>query len=256
MNRPDIARLSPGRRRPGRGDGPPKLRLRERPEAPPSETGEPPATRRLRSPLLLTGIVLVLIALIGYWAVYSASTRRTPILVTTHALPVGTVLSSGDLRTAQLAGDSSVLASLVPAQDRGQTIGRRLTAPLPAGIPVPNTALTSTQAQSSAMTLAVPEFDVIGTGVQAGSTVTILATFGAGSGQATTRPIARDLQVLSVGEAPSNADPSTATVPVTVSVSDSAIAPSLALANQDAKLDLLLEGSKPSTTPIPQARTP
>jgi hypothetical protein len=106
------------------------------------------------------------------------------------------------------------------------------------------------------MTLAVPEFDVTGTGVQAGSTVTILATFGAGSGQATTRPIARDLQVLSVGEAPSNADPSTATVPVTVSVSDSAIAPSLALANQDAKLDLLLEGSTPSTAPIPLARTP
>ncbi len=41
----------------------------------------------------------MLIALIGYWGVYSASTKRTPILVTTHALAAGTVLTSGDLRT-------------------------------------------------------------------------------------------------------------------------------------------------------------
>jgi hypothetical protein len=103
------------------------------------------------------------------------------------------------------------------------------------------------------MTLAVPEFDVSGATLQAGDAVTVLATFGAGTGQATTRPIARDLQILSIGEAPSNSDPSTTTVPVTLSVTDPSIASSLALANEDAKLDLLLEGSSASTAPIPQA---
>ena len=40
--------------------------------------------------------------------------------------------------------------------------------------------------------------------LQAGDRVTVLATFGAGSGQASSRPIARDLEVLSVGERPAN----------------------------------------------------
>lgn len=251
--------LRPRRRRPGSSDATaaPKVRLRERPEATgasPSESAT--SSSRWRSPRFLLGTLLVLVAVIGYWAVYASSTKRTPILVTTRSLPAGTVLSAGDLRTAKLAGDGTVIASIVHASQLEQTVGRRLTAPLPADDPVPSSALAATQTSSSAMTLAVPEFDVSGANVQAGSTVTILATFGAGSGQATTRPIARDLQVLSVGEPASNSDPSTATVPVTVAVSDPAIASSLALANQDAKLDLLLEGAKPSTSPIPQATTP
>lgn len=230
----------------------PMLRPREQPKPPstPSEAGD---ARRKLQPLPLAGVVLVLIALIGYWGVYSASSKRTPVLVTTHALAAGTVLSSGDLRTAELAGDSSILAALVPERELGQTVGRRLSTALPAGMPLPAGALVVQQSQTSAMTLAVPEFDVSGATLQAGDAVTVLATFGAGTGQATTRPIARDLQILSIGEAPSNSDPSTTTVPVTLSVTDPSIASSLALANEDAKLDLLLEGSSASTAPIPQA---
>lgn len=230
----------------------PILRPREQPK-PPSTPPEAGGVRRKLQPLPLAGIVLVLIALIGYWGVYSASTKRTPILVTTHALAAGTVLASGDLRTAELAGDSSILASMVPERDMGQTIGRRLSTALPAGMPLPAGALAVQQSQTAAMTLAVPEFDVSGATLQPGDAVTVLATFGAGSGQATTRPVARDLQILSIGEAPSNSDPSTTTVPVTLSVTDPSIASSLALANEDAKLDLLLESSSASTAPIPQA---
>ncbi len=230
----------------------PILRPREQPK-PPSTPPEAGGARRKLQPLPLAGIVLVLIALIGYWGVYSASTKRTPILVTTHALAAGTVLSSGDLRTAELAGDSSILASMVPERDMGQTIGRRLSIALPAGMPLPAGALAVQQSQTAAMTLAVPEFDVSGATLQAGDAVTVLATFGAGSGQATTRPVARGLQIISIGEAPSNSDPSTTTVPVTLSVTDPSIASSLALANEDAKLDLLLESSSASTAPIPQA---
>ncbi len=135
-----------------------------------------------------------------------------------------------------------MLASLVPERETGQTVGRRLSTALPAGTPLPAGALANQQSQTAAMTLAVPEFDVSGATLQAGDAVTVLATFGAGTGQATTRPVARDLQILSIGEAPPNADPSTATVPVTLSVSNPSIASSLALANEDAKIDLLLEG--------------
>ncbi|HWX97581.1 MAG TPA: RcpC/CpaB family pilus assembly protein [Solirubrobacteraceae bacterium] len=256
MNPPRL-RISPRRAEPERDHGKgatPKVRLREQPEAPssPPPNGES-GPRRLLQPLPVVGIALVLVALLGYWGVYRASTKRTPILVTTHALAAGTVLASSDLRTGELAGDSSVLASLVPERELSQTIGRRLSTGVPAGAPLPFGALTTQQAQTSAMTLAVPEFDVAGARLQPGDSVTVLATFGAGSAAASARPVARALQIVSVGEAVPNADPSTATVPVTVAVSNPSIASSLALANEDAKLDLLLEGASASTAPIPQA---
>ncbi|MHB8242787.1 MAG: RcpC/CpaB family pilus assembly protein [Solirubrobacteraceae bacterium] len=237
-------------------NGSPRLRLREQPDTPatgtPASEGGP---RRLLQPLPLAGIVLVLVALLGYWAVYSAGTKRTPILLTTHALPAGSVLSTSDLRTAEISGESSVLSSLVPEHELSQTIGRRLSTGLPAGTPLPAGALATQQAQTSAMTLAIPEYDVSGATLQPGDQVTVLATFGAGSATASTRPIARALQVISVGEAPPNADPSTATVPVTLAVSNPSIASSLALANEDAKLDLLLEGQAASTAAIPPAKS-
>ncbi len=253
MNRPRISLPSRGAP-PATNGGAPQVQVRQRPPVPSGDgTQARPAGRRLLQPLPVVGAVLILIALIGAWGILNASTKRTQILVTTHALPAGTVLSGSDLRSGELAGDSSVLASLVPEHDLSQTIGRRLTTAVPAGTPLSSGALTTAQGQSSAMTLAVPEFDVTGAGLQAGDSVTVLATFGSGSGQASTRAVARGLRIVSVGEAAPNADPSTATIPVTVAVSEPAIASSLALANEDAKLDLLLEGTAGSTAPIPQA---
>lgn len=237
-------------------NGAPQLRPRERPQIPAPPSAEPKpqgGSRRLLQPLPLAGIVLVFISLLLFWGVYSASTKRTPVLIATHALVAGTVLSSSDLRTAELAGDSSVISSIVPERELSQTVGRRLTTALPAGAPLSSGALSTQSPQTSAMTLAVPQYDVTGASLQAGDSVTVLATFGAGGGQASTRAVARALQVIAVGEASPNADPSTATIPVTVSVTNPSLASSLALANEDAKLDVLLEGSKASTAPIPQA---
>ncbi len=227
-----------------------------RPRAQPA--GGPPAPggagwRRLLQPLPAAGLLLTLVALLGYWGVYAASTKRTPVLLATHALPAGTVLSASDVRTGKLAGESSVLAALVPESERSQVIGQRLSTAVPAGAPLPAGALAGHQTQTSAFVLSIPEFDVTGAQLQAGDRVTVLATFGAGSGQANSRPVARNLEVLSVGEPPANADPSTATVPVGVAVGNPSQASALALANEDAKLDLLLEGSGASTAAIPSA---
>ena len=40
-------------------------------------------------------MVLVLIAIIAYWSVYASLTKRTPILVATHALPAGRLHPGG-----------------------------------------------------------------------------------------------------------------------------------------------------------------
>jgi Flp pilus assembly protein CpaB len=205
------------------------------------------------SPLPLIGVALVILALIIDLGVLGASGKRTPVLVATRTLPPGTVLTASDLRTEQIAGESSLLASLLPASVSQRVIGQRLSSVVPAGAPVPAGALAVSQSGSSALVLAVPEFDAIGGNLQPGDRVTVLATFGAGSGPATTRAVARDLQVLAVGEASPNSNPSTTTIPVTVAVENASVATSLALANEDAKLDLLIEGSSGSTAGIPSA---
>jgi Flp pilus assembly protein CpaB len=234
---------------------PPKLQPRRPASTPTPTQQEPKPPRRFLQPLPLAGVVLVLIAVIAYWSVYASSTKRTPILVATHTLPAGTVLSASDLHTGELAGEGPLLSALVPGRELQQVIGRRLTSELSAGAPLPTGAIGTQHAQtSSAFTLAIPEYDVTGTTLQSGEHITVLATFNAGGGQsAVTRPVARDVQVLTVGEAPANSDPSTTTVPVTISVANPSLASSLALANEDAKLDLLVEGSDGSAAPIPSA---
>jgi Flp pilus assembly protein CpaB len=199
-------------------------------------------------------MLLVLVALIGFLAVYSSATKRTPVLVAAHALPAGTVLSTDDLRMSEIAASASVLSTLVPEQELSQTVGHRIASAIPAGAPVPAGALAGAgKAQSAALfTLQIPESQVIGATIQAGDRITLLATFGAGSGAASTKPVARGLQVMAVGEAGPNTDPSTATVPVTVAITEPGVTSQLALANEDAKLDVLVEGSGgASTSPIP-----
>src|SRR5206468_1746176 len=142
---------------------------------------------------------LILIALIGYWSVYSSTTHRTPVLVTTHSLPAGATLRASDLRTAELAGDASAMASLVPERRLDEVIGRRLAAALPAGTPLPASALSAQTPSSSALTLAVPVLHALGGALQPGDRVTVLATFGARTGQARTRAIARGPAVPLLG---------------------------------------------------------
>jgi Flp pilus assembly protein CpaB len=231
--------------------GVPRLRLRAPLAGSSPVSGS--SIRRFAKPLPLAGLLLTLLALIGYVAVYEAGRQHTTVLIAAHSLPAGTVIGEGDLRSGQLAGDHTVLAALVPAGERSQILGQRLSVGVPAGVPLPAAGFSEHQSPTSTMTLDIPEFDVTGIGLSAGDRVTVLATYGAGSGSASTRPIARDLEVLSVGEPAANADPATTTVPVAVAVANPSDASTLALANEDAKLDLLLEGHGALTAAIPSA---
>lgn len=90
------------------GDAP---RLRPRPNHDNEAPGPRRVAPRLIRPLPLVGIALVLVALIGYWSVYSATTSRTLVLVPTRDLPAGAVLRAADIRTAEVAGDDAVVNS-------------------------------------------------------------------------------------------------------------------------------------------------
>lgn len=232
------------------GDSP---KLRTRDTAPAKPASQPSRLERLRQPLPLLGIVLVLIALIGYIAVYSSANRRTGVLVLTRSLPPGSTLQAGDLEAEGLAAPTTVLAALVPSGDLRQAVGHQLQTSVTVGEPLTRAAITTQAGSPSAFTLDVPASTTDGEELAAGDYVTVLATFGAGSATVTTKVLARGLEVLSVGQAPADASLTTTTVPVTVALTKVSVSSQLALANEDAKIDLLRDGADVSTAAIPNA---
>ncbi len=245
---------APGHRQPdGNGDRPaPMLRPREAPAAPGSGATASSRARRLLSPIPLVGMALVLVALVGFLAVYSSTTSRTPVLVTAHGLSAGTVLRASDVRVAELAGDRRVLAGLIPERDLASVLGKRLATALPSGVPLAQTVVAAQPAEA-AFTLEVPTARALDGALQPGDRISVLATFGANSGDAQARAIARNLLVVAVGR---ESGPGADTIPVTVALRDPSLASTLALASDDAKLNLLREGSQGGKAPIPPARTP
>lgn len=228
----------------------PLLRPRVTPDEP--QAASSVRVRRFLQPLPLTGAALVLIALVGYWSVYSQTTDRTPVLVAARSLQAGEVLRARDLRTAELAGDAGVMASLVPERELDEVLGRTLAAPIAAGAPIPRAALARRGSEPAAFTLVVPALHALGGELKPGDRVTVMATFNDG-GRTTARAIARGLEVLAVGQVSTRFDAGSVEIPVTLALPDPSLASGLALANQAGKIDLLREGSSRSASSIPSA---
>lgn len=214
-----------------------------------------PRQHRLLQPLPLAALLLILLALIGYWSVYSRTMHRTQVLVAAHALPAGRVLRPSDLTGSGLAANSQLLATLVPASEQSVLIGRTLKQPVAAGAPIPASALASARGGTDSMTLAVPVQHALGGQLAPGDRITVLATYTNATGQGQTRAIARDLEVLSVGSA-SGFNASAQTIPITVALPNPSVASALALANETGKLDLLRESGASATAPIASASAP
>src|SRR5260221_601471 len=152
-----------------RKERPPALAAveRDRPllRARPDQNGSPSRVRRrhrLTQPLPLAAVLLILLALIGYWSVYNQTARRTQVLIAAHALPAGRVLRPSDLTVSGLAAGTQVLATLVPASEQNLLTGRALKEPIAAGAPIPAAALANARGGSDAMTLAVPVEHALG----------------------------------------------------------------------------------------------
>lgn len=238
---------------------PPQLRLgRRRSNAadgrPPQLAPAPPAVgsrrslsglpRRLAQPLPLIGTLLLVIAAIGYLAVAAASrTRSSEVVVAARSLPAGSRLTAGDLRLVKLSAGPTLLAQLVPAAAEQTLLGRRLAAPVLAGLPIGRATVTAAGGGPAAFTLTVPALHALGGNLAVGDRVTVLATFTSQGGNATARVLARNLIVLMIGQPPTGVDASATTVPVTVALPNPSIASQLALANSAAKIDLLRDGS-------------
>ena len=229
-------------------------RLRPRPDA---QNGRPTrrSQHRLLQPLPLAAILLILLALIGYWSVYSRTTMRTQVIVAAHALPAGRILRPADLTHTGLAGSAQVLATFMPSNEESLVVGHALKTPVAAGAPIPQAALASARGAGDSLTLAVPALHALAGQLAPGDRVTVLATFTSANGQAQTRAIARNLEVLAVGSA-SGFAASAQTIPITVALPNPSLASVLALANEAGKLDLLREGGAAAAAPIPNVSAP
>lgn len=213
----------------------------------------PSLRARLGRPLPLIGALLVATALAGYWSVYRATTERTPVLVAAHDLQAGTILRPADLRTAELAGDAGTMAALVPEAELEAVLGHGLAMPVSEGAPLPRSTVAGSAPSAAAFTLVIPALRALGGSLRPGDRVTVLATFDGGTAGARARALARGLRVLSVGAPPEGLDRASASIAVTVALPDPAVAAGLALANTEGKIDLLREGGKTASAPIPPA---
>lgn len=224
-----------------------------RPRAPEAPNVRLPRARRLSRPLPLAGAVLVLVSLVGYWSVYSATTKRTPILVAAHGLAAGSVLRPSDLRTAELAGDAVTMGSLLPERDLASVLGRQLATPVSKGAPISLASIESVGSGPAAFTLVVPALHALAGSLQPGDRVTVLATYDTGNGNSQARVVARGLRVETVGSPPEGLDRASASIPITLALPDPSLATALALANSEAKIDLLRDGRNGEAAPIPAA---
>ena len=241
---------------------PPQLRLSRRPAEPPAANGEAPRLaprekpgrerslrktwRQLRQPLPLIGAGLIVVAISGYVLVAKQAHAQSEVVVATQNLPAGTVLRLDDLQTTKLTAAAAIVAKLIPGPEEASLVGRRLAAPVIAGLPLPQASVAGAGGGPAAFTLAVGELHALAGELQPGDRVTVVATFTAANGTSSARVIARGLVVLAVGQAPVGLDPASTTIPVTVALPEPTIATELALANNAGKIDLLRDGGNTS----------
>ena len=87
--------------------------------------------RKRTKPFLAVGAVLVLAGAGAFVLAYSHLGGRTSVIELKSAVTAGQVISLSDLRSVQVAADSSV--PLIPVSDASQVIGHRAGVSLPAG---------------------------------------------------------------------------------------------------------------------------
>jgi SAF domain len=109
----------------------------------PSTPSGRPVTRR-NVPLIALGVLLVVGCALGFSTALLRAGGRQQVLVVTTNLSAGQILTSSDLRTAQLSTSSGL--SPIPASDMADVVGRPVALPL-----APGTLLTDTDLGPAAL---------------------------------------------------------------------------------------------------------
>lgn len=143
-------------------------------------------TRTLRRPRRLDlraifGLFLLLVALFGSIAFWSASSTTTAVLVATRDVPAGATLTAGDLAVARVRVDSAIDGAAVPASGLSAVVGKQLADPLHADQLLVRAQISTRLPLSSnqmALTIPVSADTAAGGRIQPGDVVEVLLTTG------------------------------------------------------------------------------
>jgi Flp pilus assembly protein CpaB len=170
-----------------------------------TETVVPRAHARLRRIDLrvATGLVLMVVAVLGGASLIRTAQERTPVLLVTGGVQPGEVIEDADLRVAEVSLPAGV--DYLPASSRGEIVGRVAAEPLWEGKMLSRAAVSGAPplpAGFVAITMLLPVESALGGDVRAGDRVAVISSAGrdqAAAGEASPATILfPDVPVLSV----------------------------------------------------------
>jgi hypothetical protein len=154
------------------------------------------APRKRTRPFLAVGALLVLVGAGAFALAYAHLGGRMSVIALRSAVSAGQVITPGDLRSVQVAADSSV--PLIPVADAAQVIGHRAGVSLPAGTLLSDADLAAGSIPAAGQALVALELKPgsFPAQVTAGATVAVAAV--TPSGQSGTPVIVADLPTATV----------------------------------------------------------
>jgi pilus assembly protein CpaB len=163
--------------------------------------------RALRRPRRLDmraifGLFLLLVAVIGSVAFWSASASTTTVLEATRDLPAGAMVTSADLAIARVRVDDATYQAAVPAGELSTVVGKQLTDPLHAHQILARAQLSSHLPLSKnqmVLTIPVNADTAAGGHVRAGDVVEVLVTTGKDTPAPRTHVVLPRVAVYDVG---------------------------------------------------------
>ena len=162
-------------------------------------------TQRRVNTRLLAGLVLVVVAFIGFLVfVVSSAPATRGIVVATRDLPAGTRLSRGDLAVAQVQVGQAQTQAAVPASALDGLAGKELVAPAFAQHPLAQAQINTGGRPALGpgqvkMTIPIRADSAVGGALRRGDEVSVLVTYDKGKPTAQTRTVLDRVVVDDVG---------------------------------------------------------
>jgi Flp pilus assembly protein CpaB len=148
------------------------------------------------------GLLLLLVAIAGSVAFWSASSATQAVVVATRELPAGATLSASDLAVARVRVDGAIYQRTVPATGLGNLVGKQVTEPLHVDQilvwPQLSSHLPLAQDQM-AFTVPVTADTAAGGRIRPGDVVEVLVTTGKGMSTSRSAVVLARVSVYDVG---------------------------------------------------------
>ena len=148
------------------------------------------------------GTFLLLVAVAGSLAFWSASSTTTAVLVATHDLPARATLSTADVAIARVRVDDATYQAAVPAAELSSAVGRQLDSPVYAHQLLVHAQLsTSLPLRKDQMVFTVPVTPDTAAGgrIRPGDVVEVLVTTGKDTSNPQSRVVLPRAAVYDVG---------------------------------------------------------